>query len=697
MQRLKNLKIILQYNIFAVILVIFCFFYVLFFTVCIKYESKYTGKETEITGKIKEFSLNGDKLKMVISAKEDVIATYYLTSKEEKDSILDNIGIGKTIVLEGSFSKPLNNTVPNNFNYRKYLYREKIFYLFTAESYEVKNDNNLLNKLKDYLIKRAYNLENSDYLLVLVLGDKSLISNAEYNLYQTNGTSHLLAISGSHISVLLVIFNFFLKKLKSISKLLILSLILLFFSFVTGFQVAVSRAVIFFILNTINKILKLNYSNLTILIITACVILILNPFAIYNLGFIYSFAVCGGIIYNQDKLKGNYLKTLLRVSFISFLFSMPISAYINYEINIMSILINMIFVPWISIIVFPLAIITYIMPILNPIFSFTLTITSFLNELLAKVQIFINIPKISLFIVIILFIFIILSKRHWQSYIIIFLIIAFIKVLPKLDNNFYIYYLDVGQGDSSLLITPRHKKVIMIDTGGVISYPKEDWAKGSKDYNLSDNPIKFLKSLGITQIDYMIITHGDYDHLKEAINIVDQMHIKNVILNNDNLNDLELTTIKKLEEKSIPYYQNVPSLNIGVTTLYFLNDEIYDNENDSSLVVYFNYLGNKALFMGDASVKVEEDILNKYNLNAITLLKVGHHGSNTSSNSSFINALNPKYSIISAGRNNRYNHPHNETLENLKKSIIYRTDISGTIKVTLKKNIKIETYEPYNN
>src|SRR5699024_8567753 len=162
------------------------------------------------------------------------------------------------------------------------------------------------------------------------------------------------------------------------------------------------------------------------------------------------------------------------------------------------------------------------------------------------------------------------------------------------------------------------------------------------------------KSKGITKIDYLITTHGDYDHLGEAQNIVNKLTVKNVIFNNDTYNALELELIDVLNDKNIKYYQNVKTLNITNNTIYFFNDNLYDIENNNSNILYFSIYGNKFLFMGDAGVKVEEDLMNKYNLENITVLKVGHHGSNTSSSKNFIDYINPLISIISVGRNNRY-------------------------------------------
>ena len=664
-------------------------------TIVIQYESIYSGDETSITGSIMSYSINGNKLKMNIKDKEEVIATYYIKTEEELVYLKENIGIGKTITVNGTLNEPINNTIPNTFNYKKYLYNNKIYYLFDAHSYNIQNDNNLLDRAKDYLIKRAYNSKNSEYLLVLVLGDKALISSDEYNTYQNNGTSHLLAVSGSHITVILLVLSFFLKKLKEVPKLIIISLILLFFAFVTNNASAVNRAIYFFIINRINKLGNLKLSNIQVLFITAFILLLLDPFTIYDLGFIYSFCISLGIMYYSDKLNGNLLIATLKVSIIAFLFSLPISSYINYEVNLSSILINLIFVPWISYIVFPISIITFIFPIFNPILSILLSITNVLNNIGEFISIFINVPKMPLVVAIILFILLLLAKNNKKYLYVILIILGLIKLSPLINSSYEVYFLDINQGDSAIIITPHKRDVIMIDTGGKITYEVEDWKKGNKTYNLSDNTIKFLKSKGITTIDYLITTHGDYDHLGEVQNIVNKLNVKNVIFNNDSYNTLELELIDVLNDKNIKYCQNIKTLNITNNTIYFLNDYLYDNENDNSNVLYLSIYGNKFLFMGDAGEKAEEDLINKYNLENITVLKVGHHGSKTSSSKNFIDYVNPLISVISVGRNNRYNHPSTDVLANLSNRIIYRTDIDGTIKFNIKKNkFDIKTYEP---
>ena len=192
-----------------------------------------------------------------------------------------------------------------------------------------------------------------------------------------------------------------------------------------------------------------------------------------------------------------------------------------------------------------------------------------------------------------------------------------------------------------------------------------------------------------------ISQHGDYDHMGEVINLVENFKVEKVIFNCGEYNDLEKELIKVLNKKKIPHYSCIKELNIDKNKLYFLQTKEFDNENDNSNVIYTEFNGYKFMFMGDASITTEKEILNKYNLPDIDVLKVGHHGSKTSSSKEFINEVNPKYSIISVGKNNRYGHPNDIVLDNLENSKIYRTDEDWSIMFKIKnEQLKIETCSP---
>lgn len=285
-----------------------------------------------------------------------------------------------------------------------------------------------------------------------------------------------------------------------------------------------------------------------------------------------------------------------------------------------------------------------------------------------------------------------LNKVLVKKYIYVLPIITLILIYSNINyfnKNLIVTMLDVGQGDSLMITFPNNKGNILIDTGGIVNFTKTN-------YEISTSTIiPYLKSIGIKKINYLVLTHGDYDHMGEAINLVENFKVEKVIFNCGEFNDLEKELIYALDKKKIPYYSCIEELNIDDNKLFFINNKDYDNENDNSSVIYTELNNHKFLFMGDAGVEVEEDLIEKYNLNDIDVLKVGHHGSNTSSSKIFINNIKPKYAIISVGKNNRYGHPKSSVLDTLSNSKIYRTDLDGSIMFKINNNkLKIETCEP---
>ena len=302
----------------------------------------------------------------------------------------------------------------------------------------------------------------------------------------------------------------------------------------------------------------------------------------------------------------------------------------------------------------------------------------------------------SLWIILIYYIVIFLTLYN-NKYLFVFLALVLIhKEIKYFDDSLFVTMLDVGQGDSIFLQFPYNEGNILIDTGGIVSYKKEKWAESRDEYSIvKSRSIPYLKSIGIDRINYLILSHGDYDHMGEAINLVNNFKVKKVIFNCGEFNDLEKKLIKVLDKKKIKYYSCIKELNIDNNKLYFLQTKEYDNENDNSNVIYTELDGYKFMFMGDAGIDKEKDILDKYNLSNVDVLKVGHHGSKTSSSKKFIDETNPKYGVISVGKNNRYGHPNKEVLNTLSNSKIYRTDEDGSIMFKIKNNkLKIKTCSP---
>ena len=701
MHYLKKLKILLHYKIY--LLLFLTIIYVVIIVSNNYYKSNYKLDDKDITGIITSIKIDGNKVSIVLKGREKVLVNYYLKNKNEL-IIFNNYKLGYIIKVKGNLIIPNNNSNFYLFNYRKYLLSKNIYYIMNADSiYLINNKLDLFYSIKNKIIDRIDDIDTFNYLRTFILGDNSLIDNDIRNSYQLNGISHLFSVSGMHVtilsSILLFILNKFIKN-KKISF-IIISFCLLIFMFLTGLSSSIIRATLFFILINFNNCFKLKIKIINLYIFIICIVLFINPYNIYNNGFLFSYIISLYLIVfskiiNRHK---NYFIKLLITSLISFLVSIPIMINSYYSINIISFIYNLFYVPLISFIIFPLALITIIFPIFSSLLKIFINILENSSLYLSSIKVF-NIsfrymPIYILFIYYVLISFVlfkIIRKKYY--YIAILIIILFIHSnINILDSNLYITYLDVGQGDSSLIKFPNNKGNILIDTGGKVNYVDDDWKKRSNNYNIATSTIiPFLKASDIKKLDYLILTHGDYDHMGEAINMVNNFKVEKVILNCGEFNELEQELIKVLNNKKVPYYSCIKELNVDNNKLYFLQTKLYDNENDNSNVIYTEINGYKFMFMGDAGVEKEKDILDKSNISNIDVLKVGHHGSKTSSSEEFINEMNPKYSIISVGKNNRYGHPNKEVLNNLKNSKIYRTDQDGSIMFKIKNNkLKMET------
>ena len=662
-QFILRLKIILQSNYFYYGLFILVLFYALFRIYVIKYESK-LNINNDYVGVIDSYKYKNNKYKFSLKGKENLIV-YYKTD--------DNLMVkrGMKVVVSGEYNEPSSNTIFNNFNYKKYLNNHKTFYIMNANSIKVIDKRiNIFYKIKNYIYERCNDLKSGGYIKAFILGDKSSID--EYSLYQANGVSHLFALSGMHIGLLTGILLFLLKIYSKKNFLIILFLI------ITIESASLLRSIVFYIMLKINKKFNLDISTKNILLLTISILIIYNPLIIMDMGFEYSAVVTYGLVVCTKYFKKNYFVNLFITSLIAFLFSLPITVYYNYKINMLSIISNLFVVPLVSFIIYPLSLITFIIPYLDSILFILLRLLILINNLLSSMAFNVVIPKVSIifYLIYYLFLYLFYVSNNYKYLLYAFFCVFSLKFKCLIDNSINVYYLDVSQGDSSL-ITYKNRN-ILIDTGGI------------KDRTVSDGTIKLLNSLGYAKIDYLILTHGDYDHMGEAINLVNNFKVEKVIFNCGPYNDLEEDLIKVLDKKRIPYYSCIKELNIDNNKLYFLNNKDYGNENDNSSVIYTELNSNKFLFMGDAGVEVEKDLIKKYNLQDIDVLKVGHHGSGTSSSKDFIDRITPKYSIISVGKNNMYGHPNKEVLNILEGSKICRTDQDGSVMFKIKKN-KLET------
>lgn len=661
-------------------------YYILFFITCI-FLLININKKIDVpilTNNSYELIINDYKIndKTITIYFDNIIGKYYVDNDEKVKEFKDNYSFGDKIYIEGEISVPNNNTIPNNFNYKDYLYHKYIYYIIKIDKIKIisKNDNIFL-LIKNSIYKRIDTIKYNDYLYAFILGKSYYIDSEVLNNYKINGITHLFALSGLHVSMFSSIILFILKKIKLSEKLsyFITSLFLIFFAFIASFTPSIVRSVLFFILSSINNVYYLYIKPKYLLYIVFSILIFINPFYIYDTGFILSFCISFFILLFNEKNKiNNNLLSILVISILSTISSLPIIINMSYEINILGFINNLFFIPYVTYIVFPLSIIVVFISKLSFILNFLIIIMEYISKVSSNIfNIKLIFPKMSLFLIIIYYVLLILIVKKINLKKIFIIYLSFLYFRCDFDKNNYVYFIDVGQGDSALIVT-KNNKSILIDTGGKV---------GSNYSLMKSNVIPFFKSIGIRKLDYLFITHGDYDHAGYGIDLVNNFNVKNRFTNKGKYNLLE----KKLNIKSF----NNSYIKIDNVEIYSLNSKHYNNENSDSLVLLVIIDNYKLLFMGDASINTEKDIMNNYDIGDVFILKVGHHGSKTSSSEEFINSVNPKYSIISVGKNNKFGHPNKEVLDNLSNSKIYRTDIDGSIMFKIKKDkLRIETYSP---
>ena len=678
---MKVLKKILQSNKFYLCTLLLTFVYLCLNLFILPKTSKYSIDDKEFILTVTNIRYKEKQTIVEFTGCENLICYY----KGNFPFLL-----GDKVKVNGSLKEANNNTIPNLFNYKKYLYNNNIHYILDIDNITpLQNNNNLIYKIKNTLIKRIEKISNNkEYLYAFLLGETYYIDSEVKEAYQFNGVSHLLAIGSSSISIItcIVTYLFHKFKIKDYLYLIIMTILIFVYIILTNYSVSIIRCGLSFVLTYLNKKLKLNIKYQNIIILITSISLIYNPFYIYNLGFQYSYLISFVLVVYSDLIKGNYLAKLLKISTIAYLVSIPINIYNNFEINLLSIILNLIYVPLVNFIIFPLSLLVVLLPFLNIILDIIINITEYITLIFSNIRLLnIVLAKPNIFVIIIYYLAIFYAlngfkKRKYFKIIPLIIIVVIHYNINSINKEDFLLTLDVKQGDCLLL--KSNNKVALIDTGG------------SYNYEYSDNITDYLKSIGIRKIDYLFITHGDMDHIGSSYELINKIKVSKVYFNNNDYNDNEKRLIKELEKKRI-FYQKISNKDFYINNFYIKAISYnLDNENDSSIVLLIK---NKLslLLMGDASVKTEERLMSDYNLSNFNVLKTGHHGSRTSSGKSFIDKIKPNYSIISVGKNNRYNHPNKEVLNNLKNTKIYRTDLDGSIMFKIKNNkLKIETCEP---
>ena len=585
--------------------------------------------------------------------------------------------------------------------------------------------NKTANVIKNQSKKLLKNKE-ACLLIGLLIGDTDEIDEETKEDFRNSNLTHMLAVSGLHVSYVLLGVNYIITKVKIHKKLskIIVMLLILFFILVTGATPSVLRAGTMTIYLIIGGIFYRRISVFSSLNLSLLVIIIMNPYCLFDVGLQLSYAGTIGIVYLypiiKEKIYNKANSILITIS--ANIVIIPIMLYNFNTISLTFFISNLLAGPIIGIIIilgFSIIIISLIFfPIAN-IFSkiLNLLIILFLNTAKACAnlplsKIFIITPTLKfIFLYYCLLAFIIVKERTQiriniklkNKVIAILIILVIINPIKYFSNikqsNLKIYFVDVGQGDSTCIVTPKNK-VILIDGGG-----------NSKDENYDigkQTLLPYLLDKKINKIDYCIVSHFDSDHCGGLMYILKNLKVKNIIIGKqyeeyENYKEfIKIAKDKKINIRVVEAGEKITiEKNLYIDVLWPINREkmvIQNAINNNSLVFKLRYINFAMLFTGDIEEIAEKEILDNYKENTEFLkskiLKVAHHGSKTSSTKEFINIVKPKYAVIGVGKDNKFGHPSNVTIENLKtiNTEIYRTDEMGeiSINVNIKGNINIE-------
>lgn len=581
-------------------------------------------------------------------------------------------------------------------------------------------------KLRDAITKNCdlyFNEEVSGFLKAITVGDKSSLSDKVNDDFKTSGLSHLIAISGFHLSVIVAFITYLFEGMKKskrrifdfVATVSICTLMII----ITGVSLSVLRASIMLILASFSKLCFREYDSKTSILVAGGVIVLINPFSIFDVGFLLSYFATFGIVFLSptiskwlnSKIKSKYLSDSVSITLSAQIMIFPILAIAFNTLQIFSFALNLLVVPVFSLLylfVLTFIVISFIMP-------HFLTAVVGMNYILTKVIFFIasfgaKLPFSSIdvtgayFVMDMLMIAAIIlsslvffkTKKKIEKIVSIILVIAlaisvfFIKrgenLLPNtnVSTNLKVSFLDVGQGDCALI--QAGTKTVLIDGGS------------SSIEDIGKKKIKpYLLSSGVKKLDYIIVSHYHDDHYSGVPYLLDNFDVGVLVLSG--ASNSEDYKEKELLENSAKR-NNVPIYYFFKDDAIKLNDEtvlkVYSplrgitySSNDESLVIKLENPAASFLFTGDIE-KSGENKLKSANLKT-DVLKVAHHGSDSSSTENFLNNANPKYAVISCGKNNMYGHPHKEVTDRLKKRKIkyFRTDEAGDIVFTLDDNGKL--------
>lgn len=634
----------------------------------------------------------------------------------------DTYEYGDVLTINGILKRPMEPNNFGDFDYGLYLAQKNIFscmnvWLSNSVRTIGKEEINPLiifslrtrDKIKNIITSTFP--EPYNYLLIgMMLGEKSFVPRALIDTFINAGVMHILAVSGLHVGIIagFLILIFGVLRIPKKAKYIFVLILLASYVSVTGFRPSVMRATIMFSILIIGKMIDRNRNVFISLFFAALIILLINPLTLYDSGFLLSFFVTFFIIYLVPVIRSifsskiEWFDNALSLSIAAWLGLFPLSAYFFSKISIISIIANIFIIPLAGIVVI-LGFFTFFIGLLSIQLA---GVTAFIGYWLLRLTVlavkgfsslpfsFLYIGQPSIIMVITYYLLLIFFvetcfkinnfKKFRGKIAVLVLITIFTIILVNIifpEDDLKVHYINVGEGDCIFIQAPNHFN-ILIDGGGS---PKSEFDVGENIV------IPYLRRIGVHDIDVLMLSHPHLDHLEGLLPVMKEFDVDMVM---DNRTNCDIPEYKEflsiIDEKKIPYHHTVSGDYFKINRfieMLILNpvsnkEKINDDAdlNNNSIVLKLFYKNTDFLFTGDVEEEAEIRMLAWGNILKSDVLKVGHHGSSTSTNLDFLNKVNPVIAVISTGKNN-FGHPSDKVINRLAENDIkvFRTDLNGTV------------------
>ncbi|HEM5419820.1 TPA: DNA internalization-related competence protein ComEC/Rec2 [Streptococcus suis] len=647
--------------------------------------------------------VNGDSLSFRGRADGQTYQVFYkLTSQEEQTYFQKLTGLVQ-LEVEAEISLPAGQRNFKGFDYQAYLKIQGIYRtvkitaikkIVPVQSWNVFDWLSNWRRQALVYVKTNFPVPMSHYMTGLLFGDLDSDFDQMSDLYSSLGIIHLFALSGMQVGFFIDKFRWILLRLgltkETVDKLQIpFSLV---YASLTGFSVSVVRSLV-------QKILgNLGLRKLDNFAVTVFVCLLILPRFLLTAGGVLTFTYAFLLTVFDFEDLGQVKKAAVESLSIS-LGILPVLMTYFYAFQPLSILLTFAFSFVFDVLLLPgLSVIFLLSPIVkitwvNGFFVFMEKIIVWVADLGLRPWI-LGKPSELVLLLLLVSLFLLYDfhrRKKWLLGLRLVLALLFFITKHPLENE--VTVVDIGQGDSIFLRDMRGRTVL-IDVGGRVDFAaKEAWQERSRQANAERTLIPYLHSRGVDRIDSLVLTHTDTDHVGDVLEVAKQVQIGRIVVSPGSLTVPDfVATLKKI---NVPVHvvkvgDRLPIFDSYLEVLY--PDGTGDGGNNDSIVLYGRLLETNFLFTGDLE-QGELDLIATYPNLPVDVLKAGHHGSKGSSYPEFLDHIGAKIALISAGKNNRYKHPHQETLDRFdsRNIQVYRTDQQGAIRFRGWKEWRIET------